>query len=182
MTDRAARFRSRTWQMAKGSQQGLFESPCAIAKLGKKTLVLDSYYGSITVFDLTDYGETLHQGIVLYDQGLYTDAEIYWDAVLKSNANCELAHIGLGKVYYQYGRYEEALDHFKVANDRKNYQDAFSLYRESVISDHFNLVMTLLLLLILLLILWRIFGKSIKAAIREKRQGGGDHDDSEGLE
>ena len=167
---------------AKGSQQGLFESPCAIAKLGKKTLVLDSYYGSITVFDLTDYGETLHQGIVLYDQGLYTDAEIYWDAVLKSNANCELAHIGLGKVYYQYGRYEEALDHFKVANDRKNYQDAFSLYRESVISDHFNLVMTLLLLLILLLILWRIFGKSIKAAIREKRQGGGDHDDSEGLE
>ncbi len=166
----------------KGKQEGFFQSPTAIAKLGKKTLVLDGYFGSVTVFDLTDYGTILHEAIVLYDQGLYTDAADYWVEVLKSNANCELAHIGLGKVYYQYGDYESALNHFKIANDRMNYQDAFSLYRESVISDHFNLIMTSLVVLILLLILWRIFGKKIIAAIKEKKQGGGDHDDAEIME
>lgn len=167
---------------AYGKQQGLFYNPVAVAKLGKKTLVLDAYFGSVTVYDQTQYGKTLHQGIVLYDQGLYNEAEEYWNKVLQSNANCELAHIGLGKVYYQYGRYEEALEHFKVANDRMNYQDTFSLYRESVIAGHFNLIMTLLVVIVVLLILWRIFGKTIIGKIKELKQGGGEHDDTETLE
>lgn len=164
---------------AHGKQSGLFYNPTSMAKLGKKTLVLDAYFGSLTIYDQTEYGRTLHKAINLYDQGLYDDAENYWVDVLKNNANCELAHIGLGKVYYQYGRYDDAIHHFKIANDRKNYEDSFSLYREAVISDHFNLIMTLLVVLVVLYILWRIFGKSIINSIKEKRQGGGDRDNTE---
>lgn len=160
----------------KGKQLGLFQKPTAIAKLGKKTLVLDNYFGSITVFDLTKYGETLHNGINLYDQGLYDEAESYWQEILKNNANCELAHIGIGKVYYQYGRYKDALDHFEIANDRMNYESAFALYRESLLADHFDLLMTSLVVLVVLLIVWKIFGKAIIKAIKEKKQGGGDDD------
>lgn len=167
---------------AHGKQQGLFYNPVAMAKIGKKTLVLDAYFGSITVFDQTKYGVTLHKAINYYDQGLYEEAETLWVEVLKNNANCELAHIGLGKVYYQHGRYEDAIKHFKIANDRGNYEDAFALYRESVISDHFDLIMTLLVVLIVLWIVWRIFGKRIINAIKEKKQGGGDHDDAEIME
>ncbi len=165
-----------------GKQQGFLYKPVAIAKLGKKTLILDSHFGSITVYGLTQHGRTLHDGILLYDQGLYTEAEKYWDVILKDNANCELAHIGLGKVYYQFGRYEDALNHFKIANDRMNYQDAYSLYREAVIADSFDLIMTLLVVLVLLVILWRIFGNKIITVIKEKKQGGGDHDDTEIME
>ena len=165
-----------------GKQQGLFQSPKAMAKLGKKTLILDGYNRSITIFELTDYGETFHNGIILYNKGLYTEAEEYWFEVLKSNANCELAHIGLGKVYYQYGEYATALNHFKVANDRMNYQNAYSLYREQVIADHFDLIMTLLMVVVVLMLVWRFFGKSIIAAIKERRQGGGDDDDAETVE
>lgn len=167
---------------ARGKQSGLFYKPTALAKLGKKTLVLDSYFGSLTVYDHTKYGRTLHQAINLYDQGLYDDAESYWDEVLKSNANCELAHIGLGKVYYQYGRYGDAIKHFKIANDRKNYEDSFSLYRESIISDQFDLIMTLLVVVVVLFILWRVFGKAIINSIKEKKQGGGDRDDTEAVD
>ncbi|MBQ8894271.1 MAG: hypothetical protein IJ043_07675 [Clostridia bacterium] len=167
---------------AHGKQQGLFYTPVAMAKLGKKTLILDAYFGSVTVYDQTQYGRTLHEAIILYDQGLYEDAENYWIEVLKNNANCELAHIGLGKVYYQYGRYEDAINHFKIANDRFNYEDSFSLYRESVISQYFNLIMTLLVVLVVLLIIWRVFGKSILNFIKEKKQGGGNHDDTEAVE
>ncbi len=160
----------------KGKQLGLFQKPMAIAKLGKKTLVLDNYFGSITVFDLTKYGKTLHNGINLYDQGLYEDAENYWQEILKNNANCELAHIGIGKVYYQYGRYKEAIDHFKIANDRMNYESAFALYRESLLAEHFDLLMTSLVVLVVLLLVWKFFGKAIIKAIKEKKQGGGDDD------
>ncbi len=165
----------------KGKQQGMVDEPAAIAKLGKKTLVLDAHFGSITVFDLTKYGKTLHDGILLYDQGLYTEAESYWTEILKQNANCELAHIGLGKVYYQFSRYEDAIHHFKIANDRMNYQDTYALYREAKIADYFDFIMTALVLIVVLAIVWRVFGKSITKAIKERKQGGGE-DDSEIME
>ncbi|MBQ7089846.1 MAG: tetratricopeptide repeat protein, partial [Clostridia bacterium] len=149
----------------------------ALAKLGKKTLILDSFHGAVTVFDLTDYGRTLHNAINYYDQGKYTEAEGLWVDVLKANANCELAHIGIGKVLYQKGDYESALKHYKLANDRTNYQDAYSLYRESLLADNFDFIMTLLLVLVLLIVFVKIFGKKIFAAIKNKREGGADDDD-----
>ncbi len=164
-----------------GKQQGFLSQPVGMAKLGKKTLILDANFGSLTVYDLTKHGRTLHDGILLYDQGLYTDAEKYWDEILKQNANCELAHIGLGKVYYQFGRYAEALHHFKIANDRMNYQDAYALYRESLIADYFDLIMTALVVLVILAFVWRFFGKRIIEMIKNRKQGGGD-DDAEFME
>ena len=41
-------------------QEGLLCSPSAIAKIGKKTIVLDSETGAITIFKLSDFGEQLH--------------------------------------------------------------------------------------------------------------------------
>jgi hypothetical protein len=163
---------------AHGKQQGLFYNPVAMAKLGKKTLILDSYFGSVTVYDQTQYGRILHQAINLYDQGLYDEAETLWTTVLKSNANCELAHIGLGKVKYQDGNYEGAIEHFKIANDRMNYEDSYSLYRESVISKYFDVIMYTLVILAVLFIIWKIFGKTIIEKIKEKKQGGGDDAES----
>ncbi len=157
-----------------GKQMGMLYEPAGIAKLGDKTLVLDSHFGSVTVYELTQYGRVLHDGILLYDQGLYTEAEDYWNEILKANANCELAHIGLGKVYYQFGRYEDAINHFKIANDRMNYQDSYSLYRESVIADYFDVIMTVLVIIVIAAIVWRVFGKSIKKMIKERKQGGDD--------
>ncbi len=162
---------------AKGYQQGLFIKPVSMAKLGKKTLVLDEQFGTVTVFDLTKYGKTLHEAINLYDQGLYNKAEGTWVEVLKANANCELAHIGIAKVLYQEGDYEGALEHYKLANDRTNYKDAYSLYRESVLSDNFDFIMTLLVVLVILIVVAKIFGKKIYEAIKNKREGGGDDDD-----
>ncbi len=165
-----------------GQQRGMFNDPKSIAKLGKKTVVLDRKNATITVFALTDYGKTFHNGIILYNSGLYAEAEEYWFDVLKQNANCEMAHIGLGKVYYQYGKYDEALFHFEVSNDRMNYENTYSLYREQLIAENFGEIMTALVVLVVLWIVWRLFGKAIINAIKEKRNGGGNDDDAEVVE
>ncbi len=166
----------------KGYQHGMLQKPKAIAKLGDKTLILDEYYQTITAYDLTDYGETFHEAIVLYNKGKYDEAEDQWIEVLKSNANCEMGHIGLGKVSYQHGDYAKALFHFEIANDRMNYESSYSLYREQLIADNFGTVMTLLVVLIILAFVWRLFGKNIINAIKERRQGGGNDDDAEFME
>ncbi len=165
-----------------GKQEGLFSKPAALAKLGKKTIVLDKQFATLTVFELTDYGELFHNGICLYNSGLYADAEDYWTQVLKQNANCEMAHIGLGKVYYQNGKYADALFHFEIANDRMDYESTYSLYREQLIADNFGEIMTVLVVLVVLMVAWRLFGKKIVAAIKEKREGGGDDDNAEIME
>jgi hypothetical protein len=155
-----------------GEQEGLLKNPVAFDKLGKKTLVLDSGFGSLVVYDLTKHGRTLHDAVILYNEGKYDQAEELWLEVLKNDANCELAHIGIGKVYYQNSRYADAMEHFKLANDRKNYESAFALYREQVIADQFGLIMTVIVALIVFWIVWKLFGNAIKTAIKERKQGG----------
>ena len=57
-----------------------------------------------------------------------------------------------------------------------NYESAFALYRESLLAEHFDLLMTSIVALIVLMFAWKLFGKAIIKAIKEKKQGGGDDD------
>lgn len=152
-------------------QYGLLDSACAICKLGKKTVVIDSSTGAITIFKLSDYGEQLHNAVNLYNDGKYETAEKPWNTVLKYDANSELAHIGLGKVHYLQGDYKEALSEFKLGNDRNNYSRSFKLYRDEVIRSNFPLVVTLLIVLIVLLIVIKKYGKKIKGLLSKNKEG-----------
>lgn len=155
-----------------GQQVGTLVQATAMTKLGKKTLVTDKTACSITVYDLSDYGRSLHDAVVLYNKGLYNEAEPLWREVLRYNSNSDIAHVGIGKVYYMNGQYKEAMDEFKLANDRENYSRSFELYRKEQIRASFGLFMTIIVILIVLAFLWRIFGKKIKQSIKEKKEGG----------
>ena len=141
-----------------GQQVGTLEKATAMAKLGKKTLVIDATTCSITVFKLSDYGEALHEAVVLYNLGLYTQAEEPWNEVLLYNANSDIAHVGIGKLYYMNAQYEEAMNEFKLANDRENYSRSFALYRKELIRENFALgASAIVVLLILVIVLRKVF-------------------------
>ncbi len=112
----------------------------AMAKLGTKTLITDKIGCSITVYRLSDYGQYLHDAVVLYNKGLYSDAEPLWREVLRYNANSDIAHVGIGKVYYMNGQYKEAMNEFKLANDRENYSRSYELYRKRLYKKQFRSV------------------------------------------
>lgn len=152
-------------------QNGLLVSPSAIIKVGDKTAIIDSGTGAITIFALSDFGEQLHEAVGLYNEGKYDEAEEPWRNVLKYDANSELAHIGLGKVHYLRGNYKDALDEFKLGNDRNNYSRTYKLYRDDVIRSNFTWVVTIIVILLILLIVWKKFGKQIKAKLKEKKGG-----------
>lgn len=152
-------------------QEGLLVSASAIIKVGDRTVVIDSGTGAITIFKLSEFGEQLHEAVGLYNDGKYDEAEEPWKNVLKYDANSELAHIGLGKVHYLRGNYEEALKEFKLGNDRNNYSRTFKLYRDDVIRSNFTWVVSVIVILLALLIVWKKFGKTIKAKLKEKKGG-----------
>ena len=154
-----------------GQQVGTMEKPTAMAKLGKKTLVIDSILCGIIVYDLSDYGESLHDAVVLYNDGLYADADPLWREVLLYNANSDIAHVGIGKVYYMNGDYENAMKHFEVANDRENYSRSYELYRKDIIRKHFAAFATVIIVLIIVVFIVRKFGKKFINKIKEKKGG-----------
>lgn len=154
-----------------GQQIGTMDQASSMAKLGSKTLITDKTLCSITVYDLSDYGKALHEAVVLYNQGLYSEAFPLWQEVLLYNANSDIAHVGIGKVYYMNGEYEKSMNEFRLANDRENYSRSYELYRKERIRDNFGLVATLLVVIIVLAFMWKLFGAKIIESIKSKKGG-----------
>lgn len=152
-------------------QEGLLVMPCAVIKVDDKTVVLDNSTGALTVFGLSDYGEKLHAAVGYYNEGKYDEAEGPWSTVLKYDANSELAHIGLGKVHYLRGNYAEALDEFRLGNDRNNYSRAYKLYRDDVIRSNFTWIIAVVIILLAILIVSKKWGKKIIKKIKEGKGG-----------
>ena len=120
-----------------GDQAGTFALPTAVAGYGETVYVLDEAKGSLTAFCSSDYVKNIRRALLLDEQCDYAGAEPYWEQVYRANANYSLALSGLGKAAYQRGEIQQAMEYFKTAKDRSNYDTAFVAYRTQYIREHF---------------------------------------------
>ncbi|MHB1454059.1 MAG: YIP1 family protein [Saccharofermentanales bacterium] len=137
-----------------GSQYGTFKTPIAIETLGDRLLVLDSGYNSLTVLTPTVFGRNVREAISLYNDGLYEEAMLPWEEILKRDSSYELANIGMGKIYERIGDYDLTMQYYRKGNDKKGYSEAFSAKRDNAVRKYFvpALVLTVLLLIAMVLI------------------------------
>lgn len=96
---------------------------------------IDGDKGYVQSFKPTDYAKMVYSSIGLYEKGQYEEALQKWNEVLKLNEMSVLAHNGVGKAYLHAGQYKEAMEHFKVAGNRKYYSEAFWEVRNSWIQE-----------------------------------------------
>lgn len=130
-----------------GDQLGLFKRPAAVIEVNEKIYVLDSEKNDITKFELTAFGAKVREAINLYNVGQYLESIEPWMEVIKLNANYLLAYTGIGKAYYQIEQYKDAMYYYKLANDKKNYSDAFKEYSLFVMRDNFARIVIIVLVL-----------------------------------
>jgi len=123
-----------------GNRIGNFWNPVALDIINDQFVVLDFNMAQITVFDPTDYGRLVKEAVELHLSGKYDESAASWEKVLKYNANCELAYIGIGKAYLRKDDFRNAMKYFKLGNKRDYYSKAYDLYRQEVIGDHFGLI------------------------------------------
>lgn len=135
-----------------GDQQGLSVTPVAVETIGDNVLVLDKGFGSITVYEPTEYGRLLIEATNYNNSGILSDDTSMWDKILKINANSELACKGLGALYLNNGNYSEAMKYFYRGQDRTNYSRAFGFYRTQVVRENFPIIITLFIAVILILL------------------------------
>ena len=135
-----------------GDQAGTSSQPIAIETLPDDSiLVLDMHKGYITKWSPTEYGELVHQGTLLFNEGKYAEAKEIWKKVILRNSNFEMAYTGIGKAYYEEENYKEALKYLKLGFDRETYSQAYKYYRADLIRKNFVWVVLGVVVLIVLL-------------------------------
>lgn len=123
----------------RGADHGQVTQPVALAHQGKTMMILDALQGAIIIFEPTDYALLIWAALDAYHRGHYAETEALWRKVLQLNANYDLAYTGIGRSLLRRGEYAEAMYHFRLGNNRRDYSEAFELYRRSVIYENFGL-------------------------------------------
>lgn len=142
-----------------GNAVGRFRAPVALDSWEDSIYVLDKTQGQMTVFDLTPYGRAIRSAVIAQFNGDAETAESQWQQVLRLNRNNEIAYIGIGKALLKRGDNAEAMEHFKLGNNRKYYSEAFKRHREEWIERNFGFMAGGLLLLLLIPIAWKRWGR-----------------------
>ena len=119
-----------------GSQMGNLKKIAGIVYLDSKMLVLDKETSSFTVYTRTPYGDLLITALEHANNRLYSLAEEDWKAILQRNNNFDAAYIGLGQAYYRMGKWQTAMDYFKIAYATEEYSEAFSELRKDWVSRY----------------------------------------------
>jgi len=143
----------------KGNVEGAFTGAISLEHMGYDLLVLDQLENSVTVFQTTEYGQTIYDASEAYLRGEYDASADLWRNVMKMNANYPLAFRGIGRAVLRQDHYEEAMDYFKMAHDRENYGRAFKLYRKVWVEKNIGWI---ILILAALLIIPLLIGRSRK--------------------
>lgn len=137
-----------------GSTKGLFTNPVAVACHGTNISVLDKNSASITVFELSDYAKLIIDAQSNYIEGNYDESLEQWKQVLKINSNLDMAYSGVGKIMLRNGEYEEVLDYFKYAGNKKFYSKAYKYYRDEWLAENFTIVVIVIAVIALLVFLY----------------------------
>ncbi|MFW6269222.1 MAG: YIP1 family protein [Bacillota bacterium] len=136
----------------KGRQKGLFANPVSIDILDELFLVLDSTSEHITTFKPTQYAKSITSALSFYDDGLYEKAATAWKNVLSYNSNYDQAYTGIGRSLHRQGNFAEALDNFRIANNRPGFSKSLEYYRREVVNQNFHFVIYSLLFVIIIFI------------------------------
>lgn len=141
----------------KGIREGNVQNPSSLVinADASSVYVLDMVLGSIIRFDITEYGENVLNALSLNSKGDSEGSNRAWREVLKANANCELAYIGLGKTYLDTGDYKAAMNYFKLGNSKKYYSKAFYYYRKELMESWFSRAMFIIGAVILIVLIIR---------------------------
>jgi len=166
-----------------GDYVDAFSNPVAIDTIGRDIVIVDSGARCVKVFKPTEYANTILSAIECYYSGRYEESTELWSRVLSMDANCDLAYQGIGQALLGQDRFREAMDYFRLGNDRTGYSEAFGYYRREVVAEHFGtlvLCFFVVLALIYLCVRYEVWSR-LDRWLAEEDEGSGFHRGSSGV-
>lgn len=157
---------------ARGNQVGTFKNPVAIENIKGKIIVLDATKNNITVFKPSYFGEQVRKAIILYNEGRFSEAVKPWQEVLRMNSNYHLAYVGIGKAYYEEGKFKEAMKYFLLGVDEENYSKAKREYRNEQMKRFFPFIFCGVIVILIVILVAERWIKLKMEALRQHVIGG----------
>ena len=139
------------------NRMGLFTTAEAIEVDSRSNLyVLDSGRGDITVFHPTEYADTVHQALALYQEGLYTESKAPWEQVLRQNGLFDYAYRGIAEAHYKLEDYQGAMEAARLGGAGSTYSSSFWQVRNKWLREN---IVSVFWILVALAVVWKIWGK-----------------------
>ena len=113
--------------------------PTALFYKDDDLLVLDAAAGKIILYKPTEYGKLIFKALDELNHFQFDESVETWKELLKLNANMDLAYTGIGQAQYQSGNFKEAMQYYKMTDNKAAYSDAYSGYRQTLINKYFFL-------------------------------------------
>lgn len=134
---------------------GGYKNPSAIAVHGDGDImyIADRGNNAVTVLRATEYVRTIYNAIIQYNQGNYDRSAEHWRQIVSMNVNLEQAYSGIGRAYMRQSNYKKAMEYYKKAWDRPNYDIAYRRYRENAVKSGFGYVFIGIMVVFAILIL-----------------------------
>jgi len=124
---------------------GLLSNPTAIERYGDVIYVLDKDKSAVVLYQATAFAQMVHQGVRLYVEGYYTEAQPYFEQVLRYNGSFIMAYQAIADAYFKQGDYARALTNYRYAEDRSGYSDAFWELRNVLLQRYLGTALLILL-------------------------------------
>lgn len=150
-----------------GNQKGTFAIPSAIEMYDGRYVVLDEQKENLTFFAPTEYAQLVLQATHLYNEGLYAQSKPLWERILVLYSGNETAYKALGKTALEEKRYGEAMDYFRLGNDRATYSLALQEYRKQFIQQNIAWLLAGVIAAVLLL---RFLTRALLKALHIERK------------
>lgn len=145
----------------KGSEVTDLENPVAVRYQGENLIVLEKNNRVVIRYTPTEVGRMINKAVEYQAKGDLEAASEEWQNVINQNPNYELAYVGVGKTYLSAGRYQDAMEYFKIGFNVDYYSKAYKLYRDDKIKKYFPFAMTAIVVLVVALIGYKIY-KSVR--------------------
>ena len=131
---------------------GLFKAASSIAVDSTGLIyVVDPNNNTIQIFQKTLFTEKVHNALVLYMSGKYSESKELFEEVLRYNSMFDLAHKAIGLAHYVDGDFVKAMEKFEIAYAKEEYSKAFWEVRNDWLMDNLGTCIFVIIGLIVVL-------------------------------
>lgn len=121
--------------------------------------VLDGERGLVHVLCPTEYAASVHKAMKEYDDGHYEESREMWEGIAVSSGRCYMVEDYIGDCFFQLEEYDEAAKHYRIAEDRSGYSEAYWQIRNEQSSNILPYVFGIIVILIVFNVFWKFYRK-----------------------
>lgn len=144
-------------------RDGLLRTPIGLeVNNNNDVFVLDSTLNLVQVYRKTELMSNVFVAMRQFMDGRYEEAQQTWQDVLNVNQNVAMAHRSIGMSYFKKQDFDNAMQSFKLANDKANFSESLWEVRQAWLMNNTHFLLLGFVLLIVCIAVIKRINKKFK--------------------